>query len=488
MKTGYEKWTPTEVSSQLQGIGLGNYANEFIRHDIYGEVLPMLQDKHLKALGMNLIGHRIQFMRFVKSLTGNSAAEQQPEPKRSTPITSSNSNNRKSPYNDNNDDYVSPRYRSGASDPFENQNNQYSRNKPSMQQQKKPTYSSYRPQSDEEEEEEEEPKYQYRPYQREQKPAPQVPARKTYETHRDDSDDDYKMPKNKYSASQSRQQNYGNDFDEMDEDAVFNRKPKQNPNQITSNYANQRSSERFNQPYGNSRQNRYDDDEEEEENDYRNNRYSQPSHSRQTSKPMHKHNAYDDDSEEEEQDTYYRPPSRSTARNPPAKPQMPAEDGPTPYADEKVDLVECSICGRKFAADRIDKHEAICRKSANKKKKVFDTTAKRIADTGAENFISQIKAQKEEKPKPKNEVPKYKREHDKLVEAMRNARKIQQYEKDLAAGKDVKPPEIAPIQMDDDDRVTCPICGRKFGKDALARHTPGCEKLNARRGGPRGRK
>ena len=69
--SGYEKWTPSEVSDQLYEIGLGSYGSEFIKNDIYGEVLPMLEEKHLKSMGMTKIGHRIAFIRFVNQLTGN---------------------------------------------------------------------------------------------------------------------------------------------------------------------------------------------------------------------------------------------------------------------------------------------------------------------------------------------------------------------------------------------------------------------------------
>ena len=49
------------------------------------------------------------------------------------------------------------------------------------------------------------------------------------------------------------------------------------------------------------------------------------------------------------------------------------------YADTPITLVECPICSRKFAAERIEKHKTICQKSAQKKKrKVFDSTAMRL--------------------------------------------------------------------------------------------------------------
>ncbi|EAY21708.1 hypothetical protein TVAG_237340 [Trichomonas vaginalis G3] len=504
MKSAYEKWTPSVVSSQLQEIGLGNYAQEFVKQDIYGEVLPMLQDKHLKALGMNLIGHRIQFLRFVKSLTGNTP-ETKAEPKRSSFRENTTSNSvttqKRATPTQQHDEYddISPRFRSGSNDRFDNspygiQNSrqQNTRN----QQPKKPAYSAYEPV--EEEEEEEDTGYHYKPYARDTKKTTpfQSTTKKTYDYNKSDSDDDNygNFNKRPTQARPQPKQTYDQDFDEMDEDAVFNRKPKQNPNQITSSYVNQRSNERFNQGFGNSHHNNFDDDEEEEEKDnYRNDyqqRYgqAQQKQTRQPYKPQPKQNQFANSSDDEQEDNYYnnRPPSRSTSRSQPAP--VPQENPPSPYADDNVELVECSICGRRFAADRIQKHEEICRKSATKKKKVFDITSKRLADTGAEEYIGQIKAAKDEKPKPKNEVPKYKKEHEKLVEAMRNARKIQQYEKDVAAGKNVKPPELAPIQMDDDDRVTCPICGRKFGKEALARHTPGCEKMNARKLNTRGRR
>jgi hypothetical protein len=44
-------------------------------------------------------------------------------------------------------------------------------------------------------------------------------------------------------------------------------------------------------------------------------------------------------------------------------------------------LVPCSVCGRKFAADRVEKHTAICEKSQKKKRKRFDTIKMRVAGT-----------------------------------------------------------------------------------------------------------
>lgn len=53
----------------------------------------------------------------------------------------------------------------------------------------------------------------------------------------------------------------------------------------------------------------------------------------------------------------------------------------------KDGLVACSLCGRSFASDRIEKHESICAKTKSKKRKVFDITKMRVKGTEAESFV-----------------------------------------------------------------------------------------------------
>lgn len=53
----------------------------------------------------------------------------------------------------------------------------------------------------------------------------------------------------------------------------------------------------------------------------------------------------------------------------------------------KDGLVSCSLCGRSFASDRIEKHEGICAKTKSKKRKVFDITKMRVKGTEAESFV-----------------------------------------------------------------------------------------------------
>ena len=99
-------------------------------------------------------------------------------------------------------------------------------------------------------------------------------------------------------------------------------------------------------------------------------------------------------------------------------------------------------------------------------------------------------AQKKAQPAAsKNEnVPKCKRDHDKMVEQIRAARKYAAYEKAVEEGRAVgPPPELPPIE-EPEGLVPCPYCGRKFGEDAAKHHIPVCERMNSKRGNPRGRK
>lgn len=74
------------------------------------------------------------------------------------------------------------------------------------------------------------------------------------------------------------------------------------------------------------------------------------------------------------------------------------------------------------------------------------------------------------------EKPKYVREHEKMVESMRAARKLAAYEKAVAEGRAVgPPPELPPIE-EPEGLVQCPTCGRKMSEEAARHHFPVCER------------
>ena len=58
--------------------------------------------------------------------------------------------------------------------------------------------------------------------------------------------------------------------------------------------------------------------------------------------------------------------------------EYPEPDAPKEFAAPS-NRVECGYCGRKFNEEAITKHEGICAKTINKKRKVFDSKAGRAA-------------------------------------------------------------------------------------------------------------
>jgi hypothetical protein len=96
-------------------------------------------------------------------------------------------------------------------------------------------------------------------------------------------------------------------------------------------------------------------------------------------------------------------------------------------------------------------------------------------------------------PKPQEEpenIPKYKRDHDKMVETIRAAKKYAAYEKAVQEGRTPAgpAPELAPID-EPEGLIQCPNCGRKFGENAYRHHAGVCERMNAGKRTPaRGRR
>lgn len=63
----------------------------------------------------------------------------------------------------------------------------------------------------------------------------------------------------------------------------------------------------------------------------------------------------------------------STTKTPIKSATPPKASGPPPPG-----TAACTICGRYFNEDRLEKHEVICQKSKTKKRKVFDVTKQRV--------------------------------------------------------------------------------------------------------------
>lgn len=127
-----------------------------------------------------------------------------------------------------------------------------------------------------------------------------------------------------------------------------------------------------------------------------------------------------------------------------------------------VDVSPCSICGRKFAVDRLAKHIKICAKSSNSKRKVFDTRKHRSEGTEYEKYVQSGKHLEEPKTKPKAD---WRAQHENFIKTIRYAKGV----------SNTPPP---PAQ--NPDYVQCPHCERKFNSAAAERHIPKCKDIKAK--------
>lgn len=121
-------------------------------------------------------------------------------------------------------------------------------------------------------------------------------------------------------------------------------------------------------------------------------------------------------------------------------------------------LLQCSICGRRFAEDRLQKHMSICEKNKSKKRKVFDLRKQRLVSSEQAQFVAN--AEKTDKVyQKKAKKANWRAQHENFIAAIR-------------AAKDPSLPPAPPAE--NPDFVQCDGCGRRFNETAAARHIPKC--------------
>lgn len=141
------------------------------------------------------------------------------------------------------------------------------------------------------------------------------------------------------------------------------------------------------------------------------------------------------------------------------------------FQDGDVTLVSCSICNRSFNENAIIKHVKICKKVFVQKRKKFEIEGKRKndeIDLSIKNNKESIKSKKSslnlkknsisiintdindnEEIKPKiDQIPLWKKNSDQLRNAMKGGRDPT-FEEEVI-----------------DDRIPCPVCGRKFAEES----------------------
>ncbi|KAJ8045494.1 Zinc finger C2HC domain-containing protein 1C [Holothuria leucospilota] len=145
-------------------------------------------------------------------------------------------------------------------------------------------------------------------------------------------------------------------------------------------------------------------------------------------------------------------------------------------ADEtaQLNLKPCQNCGRRFAADRLAKHKAICKKASKSKRKVFDSTKHRTEGTELAAYTR--KGQHLQEPYVKKSGSNWRKKHEEFVHSVKEARKVQAH---LAKGgklSDLPPPPPS----ENLDYKQCPYCNRKFNPTAAERHIPHCKNAKSR--------
>eukprot|EP00347_Sterkiella_histriomuscorum_P024172 403332056 len=156
------------------------------------------------------------------------------------------------------------------------------------------------------------------------------------------------------------------------------------------------------------------------------------------------------------------------------------------------DRISCQFCERKFAANRIDKHEETCQKQ--KPRKTFDTQKQRMAEVNQDAGMISQSSQKQQKSSSKPAVAKkqsttqqekdaaneekkakWKQQHESLISAIRISKKMKQLEDNGGDVKEIQALASQIPQQNTEELVPCPYCQRKFNPNTADRHIPKCK-------------
>eukprot|EP00058_Branchiostoma_floridae_P027712 XP_002613203.1 hypothetical protein BRAFLDRAFT_210603 [Branchiostoma floridae] len=145
-----------------------------------------------------------------------------------------------------------------------------------------------------------------------------------------------------------------------------------------------------------------------------------------------------------------------------------------------MNLTPCPNCGRKFAVERLAKHQKAC--SSMKKRKVLDPTKMRTQGTEMEKYADP----RDRKPEPSVNKHKlvatatkkadWRKKREDFIQAIRYAKKVAEVEKNGGNVADLPPPP----RSENPDYKQCPYCQRKFNQTAAERHIPRCKEIKSR--------
>ncbi|KAM8789009.1 zinc finger C2HC domain-containing protein 1B [Rhynchonycteris naso] len=138
--------------------------------------------------------------------------------------------------------------------------------------------------------------------------------------------------------------------------------------------------------------------------------------------------------------------------------------------DGNQELFPCEVCGRRFAADVLERHGPICKKLFNKKRKPFNSLKQRLQGTD----IPTPRTARQSKPQPVKKM-NWRQQHEDFLNAIRSAK---QCTLAIKEGRPLPPPPPPSINP---DYIQCPYCLRRFNENAAGRHINFCKDQSSRR-------
>ncbi|KAM6181794.1 LOW QUALITY PROTEIN: zinc finger C2HC domain-containing protein 1B [Erethizon dorsatum] len=139
-------------------------------------------------------------------------------------------------------------------------------------------------------------------------------------------------------------------------------------------------------------------------------------------------------------------------------------------ADGNQELLPCEVCERCFAADVLKKHEPICSKLFNKKRKPFNSLKQRLQGTE----IPTVRKAPQSKPQPLRKS-NWRQQHEDFINAIRSAKQC------MLAMREGRPLPPPPPPSVNPDYIQCPYCMRRFNETAAGRHINFCKDQSSRR-------
>ncbi|KAJ8336980.1 hypothetical protein SKAU_G00382000 [Synaphobranchus kaupii] len=131
-------------------------------------------------------------------------------------------------------------------------------------------------------------------------------------------------------------------------------------------------------------------------------------------------------------------------------------------------LEPCAICGRTFLVNVLEKHVPICKRTAAKKRKVFDSSSQRAEGTGPSIFF------KSKRPEPIKKQSNWRLKHEELINTIQATKGLTHV---LKIGGPLPPP-LPPCL--NPDYIQCQFCERKFNEGAAQRHIDFCKEQASR--------